>query len=77
MRSQKIVATLAVAILATSVSGVGRCEPPTKRPNIVFILTDYQDMLLKSIDHMPLTQKYLVKGGTTFEKHFCTGNLGS
>lgn len=44
-----------------------------KRPNIVFILTDDQDSHMNSLDYMPLTQKYLMNEGTTFARHYCTG----
>lgn len=44
-----------------------------KRPNIVFILTDDQDAHMNSLDYMPLTQKYLMNEGTTFARHYCTG----
>jgi len=42
------------------------------QPNIVFILTDDQDLHMSSLDHMPHLQKYLVKEGTTFTNHYCT-----
>jgi hypothetical protein len=48
-------------------------EPTGKRPNIVFILTDDQDVHMNSLDHMPLTQKYLINEGTSFLRHYCTG----
>lgn len=44
-----------------------------KRPDIVFILTDDQDSHMNSLDYMPLTQKYLMNEGTTFARHYCTG----
>ncbi|KAH7313784.1 alkaline-phosphatase-like protein [Stachybotrys elegans] len=42
------------------------------RPNIVFIMTDDQDVHMESLNHMPLTQQHLVSQGATFEKHYCT-----
>ncbi len=46
-----------------------------KRPNIVFILTDDQDLEMGSIDYMPLLGKYLRAKGTTYERHYCTTAL--
>ncbi|KAL5341218.1 arylsulfatase [Aspergillus crustosus] len=44
----------------------------TQRPNIVFILTDDQDVHLQSLDYMPLVTKHLLDQGTYFNKHYCT-----
>lgn len=41
-------------------------------PNIVFILTDDQDVHLSSLDYMPLVRKHLVDKGTYYDKHYCT-----
>lgn len=43
-----------------------------KQPNIVFILTDDQDLHMNSLDYMPLLQKHLIDKGTLFKRHFCT-----
>ncbi|RYP44561.1 hypothetical protein DL768_008980 [Monosporascus sp. mg162] len=43
-----------------------------KRPNIVFILTDDQDLHLHSLDYMPLVKKHLLDRGTFYKRHFCT-----
>lgn len=42
------------------------------KPNIVFILTDDQDLHMNSLDYMPLLQKYLVQEGTTYKRHYCS-----
>lgn len=42
------------------------------RPNIVFILTDDQDLHLNSLDFMPLTKKHLTEQGTFYKRHYCT-----
>lgn len=47
-------------------------ESTSKRPNIVFILTDDQDVHMNSLDYMPLLHKYLINEGTQFENHYCT-----
>jgi arylsulfatase A-like enzyme len=44
----------------------------TKRPNVVFILTDDQDAQMNSLDYMPIVQEQLVKKGTNYRKHYCT-----
>jgi N-acetylglucosamine-6-sulfatase len=43
-----------------------------KRPNIVFVLTDDQDIELGSLEYMPLVQKYLINEGTFFKRYYCT-----
>jgi hypothetical protein len=43
-----------------------------KKPNIVFILTDDQDLHMDSVDYMTLLQKYLVKEGTSYKRHYCS-----
>ncbi|GAP82336.2 putative arylsulfatase [Rosellinia necatrix] len=45
------------------------------RPNIVFILTDDQDLHMQSLDYMPFVKKHLIEHGTFFRKHFCTTAL--
>jgi N-acetylglucosamine-6-sulfatase len=45
---------------------------PKKKPNIVFILTDDQDIELGSLDYMPLVHKHLINEGTLFKRHYCT-----
>jgi arylsulfatase A-like enzyme len=44
----------------------------SKQPNIVFILTDDQDLHMNSLDYVPLIRKHLIEQGTLFTKHFCT-----
>ncbi|KAI0096218.1 Arylsulphatase [Nemania sp. FL0031] len=46
-----------------------------KRPNIIFILSDDQDLEMGSIEYMPLLDKYLRAKGTTYERHYCTTAL--
>jgi hypothetical protein len=42
------------------------------RPNIVFILTDDQDLHMNSLDYVPRIKKHLIDRGTLYTKHFCT-----
>lgn len=44
----------------------------TSKPNIVFILTDDQDLHLQSLDYLPLIKKHLIDQGTLYKKHYCT-----
>jgi len=43
-----------------------------RRPNIIVILTDDQDLHMDSMKYMPHTQKLIAEQGTTFNNHFCT-----
>ncbi|KAI1735284.1 arylsulfatase-like protein [Xylaria scruposa] len=45
------------------------------RPNIIFILTDDQDLHMQSLNYMPFVQEHLINRGTLFRKHFCTTAL--
>jgi N-acetylglucosamine-6-sulfatase len=40
------------------------------RPNVVFILTDDQDLALKSLDFMPRTRELIARQGMTFKEDF-------
>ena len=42
------------------------------QPNIIFILTDDQDLRLQSLDYLPLIKKHLADEGTTYKRHYCT-----
>lgn len=43
-----------------------------KRPNVLFILTDDQDLHMNSLDYMPHLKKHLIDRGTSFTRHYCT-----
>lgn len=45
------------------------------RPNIVFILTDDQDLHMRSLDYMPFVQKHLIDHGQSYRRHYCTTAL--
>lgn len=51
---------------------LGAAAATTKRPNILFVLTDDQDVHMQSLDYMPLLHKYMINEGTTFDNHYCT-----
>lgn len=42
------------------------------RPNIVFILTDDQDLHLDFLEYMPFLRQHLTEQGTFYKRHFCT-----
>lgn len=42
------------------------------QPNVVFILTDDQDVHLDSLSYMPFVKKHLTDQGTTFKRHYCS-----
>ncbi|OTB18225.1 hypothetical protein K445DRAFT_308914 [Daldinia sp. EC12] len=50
-------------------------QQPQSRPNIIFILTDDQDLHLNSIDYMPFLKKHIIEHGTFYKRHFCTTAL--
>lgn len=43
-----------------------------RRPNIVFIITDDQDLHMNSLDYLPYVKKHLRDQGTLYRRHFCT-----
>ncbi|KAL2268223.1 hypothetical protein VTJ83DRAFT_3069 [Remersonia thermophila] len=43
-----------------------------KKPNIVFVLTDDQDLHMDSLNYIPLIKKHLIDRGTLFKRHYCT-----
>ena len=43
-----------------------------KQPNIVFIMSDDQDMHMDSLSYMPLLKKHITDEGTFFRRHYCT-----
>ncbi|KAL3420736.1 arylsulfatase [Phlyctema vagabunda] len=78
---------LSTALLVASITGAYAATPPVQeplgnlddavinakpRPNIVFVLTDDQDVHLSSLEYMPYVQKHLIEKGTYFNKHYCT-----
>ncbi|KAK4124278.1 Arylsulphatase [Parathielavia appendiculata] len=47
-------------------------RPQGKQANIVFILSDDQDLHLQSLDYLPLIKKHLIDKGTLYKHHYCT-----
>lgn len=53
-----------------SCTGVTDAEQTLKSPNIVFILTDDQDMRMDSLHHMQKVKQLLMAEGTTYKRHY-------
>ncbi|PNY29948.1 Arylsulfatase [Tolypocladium capitatum] len=64
----------AIFLLAAGGYAKDRCK--AKRPNIILILTDDQDLHLGSLDYMPSVQRELISEGTSFSNHFTTVSQG-
>lgn len=47
-------------------------QSPQSQPNIVFFLTDDQDVHLDSLAYQPAVHRHLINEGLTFRRHFCT-----
>ncbi|KAK0313546.1 hypothetical protein LTR01_001802 [Friedmanniomyces endolithicus] len=45
------------------------------KPNIVFVLSDDQDLHMDSLSFMPFLKQHLTDRGTTFNRHYCTNAL--
>lgn len=54
---------------------VGSGNKAAKQPNILFIISDDQDLALGSTDYTPLTAKHIKEKGTSFRNHFVTTAL--
>lgn len=59
-------------LLPLAIAAHGLAQANEKRPNIIFIFTDDQDLHLGSMDHMPILQKELMAKGTEFTNHYAT-----
>lgn len=57
-----------------SVLSLGKSDS-SKPPNILFVITDDQDLELDSISYTPLIEKHLRHKGTFFRNHFVTTAL--
>lgn len=66
--SLALISCALVALIAWTLADPGT----PRRPNILFILTDDQDVHMDSLSYMPYLWKHLIQEGTTFTKHFCT-----
>lgn len=64
--------SLCSALVSASVSQHERPNVKPRQPNLVFIMTDDQDLHLDSLDYMPKLQKLIGDEGTFFRRHYCT-----
>ncbi|PPJ57714.1 hypothetical protein CBER1_00089 [Cercospora berteroae] len=53
-------------------SRVAQDGTTAKQPNIIFILTDDQDLHMDSLSYMPYLKEHITEQGTTFGRHYCT-----
>ncbi|KAH8897292.1 Arylsulphatase [Thozetella sp. PMI_491] len=74
-------AFIGAAFLALSVfsnaaaASIGTDATNNSQPNIIFILTDDQDVQMGSLDYMPFLKQHMIDQGTTYNKHYCTVSL--
>ncbi len=61
---------LPLALILAAVHAGSGAHQASGRPNIVFILTDDQDLLLRSLDFMPQTRALIEQKGMTFQQDF-------
>lgn len=47
----------------------------TKPPNIIFVITDDQDLQLDSVSYTPRIQHHVKEKGASFKNHFVTTSL--
>ena len=67
-----ILALSASALARNAQEVLGTSSGSSKPPNVVFILTDDQDLHMDSLNYMQYVQKHLLDEGTFFRRHFCT-----
>ncbi|KAH3760332.1 Arylsulfatase A [Pelomyxa schiedti] len=66
-----VVRVVVLVVLIGGLWSVGYC----KQPNIIFVLTDDQDLVLNSVDYMPNVQQLMIQEGANFVNHFATTAL--
>ncbi|KAH8890451.1 Arylsulphatase [Thozetella sp. PMI_491] len=71
-----IVVFLRLAIAGFSLSSHQDEQQSGKtKPNIVFVFVDDQDIMMQSLQYMPVVQKHLAAQGVTYLNHFATTAL--
>lgn len=72
----KLSRSLVLAAGAVGLATASEHQQPLKkhgrRPNIVVVLTDDQDLHMDSVDYMPLLKKNVIDHGTFYKRHFCS-----
>jgi len=56
-------------------SSDGSVKKGPRQPNIIFLLTDDQDLHMDSLKYTPLIEKHITAQGTIFKRHYCTTAL--
>lgn len=75
-----IAAVEGAAVVRTNLQSVfaleeSQSQPTRQQPNILFVITDDQDLELGSVAYTPRIAKHLRDKGTTFANHFVTTAL--
>lgn len=74
-RSMSLILSLCLTICVpcrADKSGQKPLMATEKKPNVVFILTDDQDLHMDSLSYMSHLKKQLTDYGTSFHRHYCT-----
>lgn len=71
----KLIATVSVTIVLVLQIDLGARAIKPNKPNIIFLLTDDQDVTANSLDYMPKLNKILRNGGMEFLNYFVTTAL--
>jgi N-acetylglucosamine-6-sulfatase len=70
MRMVRRIVLLPLILILAAVQADSGPRLATGRPNVVFILTDDQDLNLHSLDFLPRTRELIAQRGMTFEQDF-------
>lgn len=65
-----VVQVLVVAFMPSAAREVREVTPAGDRPNILFVITD--DLDAQSVGRMPKLERWMMDGGTTFDRAFAT-----
>ena len=64
--------TLCIITRSAAQGGQKPLQEAAQRPNIVFILTDDQDLHMDSLSYMPFLKEHMIDRGLSFRRHYCT-----
>lgn len=70
-----LIAVANAANLGSHLQSVLGLDQPSKPPNILFVITDDQDLELDSVSYTPRIKKHIRDQGTFFRNHFVTTAL--
>ncbi|KAK5168217.1 uncharacterized protein LTR77_006786 [Saxophila tyrrhenica] len=63
---------IGLACIAAGQHGQRPLQAGATAPNVLFILTDDQDLRMDSLSYMPLLKHHIVDQGLSFNRHYCT-----